>query len=880
MKELLNSISDPDFTSRLKESEKQITPILQTYLTNFPDFTDHSIHHSKRVLNYATLILNNRLEYLNDDEKYILIMAGYLHDVGMCLSSKEKQEIMTVQNFKSEADCIEYIRNIHNELSLSFVDQNWISLRIPNKKYAKAIGLVAMGHRKVDLFDFDTYDLEFIVKGGNEFVCLPYLAAILRLADELDITNDRTPDLLFNKYYPSNPISKNEWDKHKSNYFVNFKNDKIIITAECNDLNIYYGLIEQKNKIESALKDLHKLTRLLPPNRNNLAIEFHHIEQNIETKGFIPKKIGFSFDFKNTFDAFIGRNLYDSDFVAIREVVQNAIDTCLYKKSLIKTYKPIINIQLNDKCLTIEDNGLGMDYFIIENYFAKLNSSFYQRSNVSQNYESIGQFGVGVFAYFLLCDYFDVETKSSQSESIKFRVTKDAENSFYFFDDTNKSEDGTKITLYVNSTLEFGELIKQIEFYFPFIDVPLNLSDNKGNLYRVSKKQFRHDKFKILSENVKFLAKNRIPELDIITSKLNTESFEGVVSMFIILKNNEISPEGLYNIIDKYSHTNYAIYQKGIFVSRYRSIFLHSVTGSINLKRKVNLNISRSQFKDNDYIINVLTSFEINIIKQMFEKWEKKSYIEKYEIVNYFINEYVNVYQYNAVIYDLLKENWILKVYYNFSIKYMSLKEIFQLESFILMHEFSSIRYFDSISEKQMKELFEGVNKHIVLIYDEYAIKKLIKISELSSFKLQFIKGRYNHYIEILPGEKFIPYTNSLLKQCYPFANDNSIIAYPRIGVDRYFNSNNQIIKYIIENSSFIYNNTETKQLFEGLIEHLSEFTFNFSLKPWHYSLVNAIKKANFILSHINAICKENFSLKKDDFPTWIIDEEKKKTIK
>ncbi|MBL0337275.1 MAG: hypothetical protein IPP73_18655 [Chitinophagaceae bacterium] len=86
--------------------------------------------------------------------------------------------------------------------------QNIGKIRHTQRSICGSNWLVGMGHRVADLLDFDRYKPEFPVQSGSEYVCLPYLAAILRLADELDITNDRTPELLFDEYLPDNKVSK------------------------------------------------------------------------------------------------------------------------------------------------------------------------------------------------------------------------------------------------------------------------------------------------------------------------------------------------------------------------------------------------------------------------------------------------------------------------------------------------------------------------------------------------------------------------------------------------------------------------------------------------------------------------------------------------
>ena len=847
-------------------------------MTNFPDYTDHSIDHSKTVLEYAFYCIGDSIQYLTEDEKYILIMAGYLHDIGMCPTKDDKKLIIEKYEISDDTEYIDLIRNIHHELSFKFVEENWEKLKIPNKKYAKAIGLVAMGHRKVNLYDFDLYELEYIVKGGMEFVCLPYLAGILRLADELDITNDRTPDLLFNKYYPDNKISRAEWEKHRANYFVNFKNDRIIITAECTELSVYYGLIEQKNKIETVLKDFHKLLRLLPADRANLLIKYHQIEHNVEAKGFLPKKIGFSFDFQNTFNAFIGKNLYGSDFVAIREVIQNAIDSCLYKKSLNKTFKPEINISFIDNQLIVNDNGLGMDYFIIENYFAKLNSSYYQQSKISKNYESISQFGIGVFSYFLLCDYFDVETKSNNNEAIKFRVTKNADNSFYFFDDASRDQEGTTIKLHLTEKLNFSDIIKQVEFYFTYIDIPLVLSDNNGNHYEINKKKYKIEKTRLIAENVYILAKDRIPELDVIECEQNGDVFEGIVNLFVVKKENKIKPESLYKVVDKYSYSNYKIYQKGIFVSDFRSLFLNYTIGTINLKKKQSLNISRNGFRNSNVLDEVISSFEKDIIKQVFKSWKKEPAEIKHKLSTDFIDEYIKINQYDEGLVAILNQYWIIKIYKDDVIQYIKFGELFSLESFVLLNEFSALNRYRrrDINEVEISKLFKLLKEPIVIIFNSDVTEKIIKLSELSSFRLQMIASNENHFIKINTDKKSIVHRTSLIhKDSIPFEGDNSIIAYPNISVSRYFNSNHPLIKHIIQKESIINKNSAQKKLYEGLIEIIGDFIFDFHLHPSLGRLDEVIKKSNSILEHINSFASENFKLKKKDFPKWVLKYEK-----
>ena len=150
----------------------------------------------------------------------------------------------------------------------------------------------------------------------------------------------------------------------------------------------------------------------------------------------------------------------------MREAIQNSIDSCRYKKSFNSDYEPIITITLCENKLIINDNGLGMDEFIVRNYFSKLASSYYTSETLKNDFDSIGQFGIGVFSYFLLCDSFEIETKMKDKDALKFIVNRDPERYFYFYNDSNNVIEGTKITLHLKNILQLEELVQYIDTTF------------------------------------------------------------------------------------------------------------------------------------------------------------------------------------------------------------------------------------------------------------------------------------------------------------------------------------------------------------------------------------------------------------------------------
>ena len=212
---------------------------------------------------------------------------------------------------------------------------------------------------------------------------------------------------------------------------------------------MYYALLKQYNKIDGVIKYVQKIANTIPQNDRKLKVDYLKLEKDIKTIGFVPKEIGFTFDLQNTINTFIGDNIYQNKFVAIRECLQNAIDTCRYRKQLSKVpYTPEIALTLKEDKLIVSDNGLGMDEFIVEHYFSKLAKSYYTESKISKEFEAISQFGIGVFSYFLICDFFEIESKQDGKSAIKFRATKNAENYFHFYDNSERKPAGTTITFF------------------------------------------------------------------------------------------------------------------------------------------------------------------------------------------------------------------------------------------------------------------------------------------------------------------------------------------------------------------------------------------------------------------------------------------------
>lgn len=874
MEKLLKKIEgNAKFLASIQNCETEVTPILQGFITNFPEYTDHSIIHSKTVLRYAEHLLNDEIEKLNEDEAYILIMAGFLHDIGMCPTAKMKNNILESASFKDSGKTFEnYLRDIHHELSYEYITTFWKELKIVNETYAEAIGLVGMGHRKVELLDFDKYNPEFVVKSGSDFVCLPYLSGVLRLADELDITNDRTPELLYNEYFPTNRISKEEWEKHKSNYFVTFSKPTIKITSKCFDKDLYYALLKQYNKIDEVIKYLQKIINTIPQNDRRLKIDYLKLEKDIKTIGFIPKDIGFSFDLQNTINTFIGDNIYKDKFVAIRECLQNAIDSCRYRKQLSKgSYSPEITIALSGDQLVISDNGLGMNEYIVENYFSKLAKSYYIENRVSQEFEAISQFGIGVFSYFLLCDFFEVESKQEGKESIKFRATKDADNYFRFYDGSTKPSIGTSITIFLKDEMSIDDLLENTKHYIRFVEFPINIVSKEISEI-ITSADFKIDKLEFLGNHIDREYLDALKNLEIIDSYLNNAESEGNLGLlFSKDEKGTYIPFHNYDTLKTYNTSKIELSQKGIFVGGVRDYSFNNVIGKINLKRKNNIDLGRYHIKDSKRVQEITGQFYSVIFTKLFKNWSKELPKKRTSLTTNLLRYYLDSFSINVGHFKDFYNELFFGFYNGKEIEYLPLSEILKIEELVIVNDDNPNSKNIVYDYSTVAEIYQELNKPLLL--QNHGLPSLFLLELFKSRKNQIeIKCKRRHWYFLINTKTIMEAENFLPSRYQAFDFDSKqICAYPGISIETPFNLNHDIIQYYKLNKDKIAKEQRLYKCFDEFFKVLHDFTFNIHSSSFPVkNPTSEIKYINSLLAKVNSIHNTNFVLSEKDFSSWI----------
>ena len=248
--------------------------ILTRYKNLFPEYTDHSQFHSLTVIDSCNrLIGRGQINKMNKDEIFVLLMGCYLHDVGMGIGDKDYEE------FKVHFDADKYfaehpgdskadfVRNYHNEFSGLFIEKYADLFDLPSKEHAYAIKQVARGHRKTDLYDESEYPSAYKMPNGNE-VCLPYLASLIRLADEIDVAASRNPILLYDIDLISDEVAILENRKLQAVDTVKMTKSAFILSTYETDPKV----VEALNKVVDKMQETLDLCRDVVSKRSEFVI--------------------------------------------------------------------------------------------------------------------------------------------------------------------------------------------------------------------------------------------------------------------------------------------------------------------------------------------------------------------------------------------------------------------------------------------------------------------------------------------------------------------------------------------------------------------------------------------------------------------------------
>jgi hypothetical protein len=196
-----------------------------------PGFTPHGPEHSKSVEDIMHRLIPDRESFskLTERERYYLLASAWLHDIGMICGIEEGDSQLAPED----------IRVNHHKRSETFIVNNHAKICVDYHD-APAMGLLAHFHGE------DLRNCTPILPVGTETVRLALLAAYLRTADALDISQSRSPMLNYAICLAYNiPMSsKLHWIKSRliSGIDISPKDHRITVTFKTLHDDDYHAL--------------------------------------------------------------------------------------------------------------------------------------------------------------------------------------------------------------------------------------------------------------------------------------------------------------------------------------------------------------------------------------------------------------------------------------------------------------------------------------------------------------------------------------------------------------------------------------------------------------------------------------------------------------
>lgn len=264
---------DPGLHQRFSDTVFALQQILSNYKLIFPDFTDHTELHSLNIIEFCNNLIGEQIDKLNADEMYVLLLGCYFHDTGMGISHADFDEFSKQINFgnyfetHSRDNYPEIVRNFHHEFSGLFLRKYEKFFEFPSEEHLFAIIQISRGHRKTDLNDEKEYPINLKVPNGHT-ICLPYLSALVRLADEIDITASRNSKAIYDLNKIVKEIDLIEFMKHEAVRSLEITDKAFIVGIKSDDQKIIEGL----NILVSKMKKTLDYCRSVVNNRTSFII--------------------------------------------------------------------------------------------------------------------------------------------------------------------------------------------------------------------------------------------------------------------------------------------------------------------------------------------------------------------------------------------------------------------------------------------------------------------------------------------------------------------------------------------------------------------------------------------------------------------------------
>jgi len=489
------------------------------------EYTLHDVDHLRRVLILMEKLMPaDTIIKLSVPELMLLICAAFFHDIGMAPSQEELESYevywdllpenqqkasaefkkfcmghpeaankinkLDIQGRFSESQLIkrhlvsEFIRKTHAQRAADVIDKEWNQKFVyKDSDLTAEFAQICYSHSE-DALRLREMDSS-ILCGDGVYVCLPFVGVLLRLADLIDFDAKRTPEVLFQHLAIRNSISLQEWKKHRSIDAWDLSPGVLRFSAKCEHPAIEFAIRQFCDVIDQELSLCNVvISRLSDSIRTPFPSQYKiPLATQVDRSKIGPKRTPatnkpiysyhetrFNLNKKQVIELLMGTRLYGNPETALRELVQNSIDACLFRQAMendwgTTSYRPSVEIRfvrnLGEDILEVNDNGSGMDLEIIDKFYSNVGTSFYKsiefnelKSQLNLSRIPISRFGIGVLSCFMVSDDLLVNTKrvkGNYESGEALEVTVEGVESIYYIKEGTKASPGTDTRLVLRS---------------------------------------------------------------------------------------------------------------------------------------------------------------------------------------------------------------------------------------------------------------------------------------------------------------------------------------------------------------------------------------------------------------------------------------------
>jgi molecular chaperone HtpG len=192
----------------------------------------------------------------------------------------------------------------------------------------------------------------------------------------------------------------------------------------------------------------------------------------------------------------LAEHLYSTQRVGVRELIQNAHDSCVRRavEGPPPGFCPRIDLSVDpaSHVLRVADNGCGLTEQEILTYLTVIGCGYtrelrdrLEAADPSASWELIGQFGIGFISAFLIASHVTVQTRSSDGPPLRWTSSGDQH---YDLTAGDRTEIGTTIELRLKPSAIFllhePNLLDVVREYADFLPIPIHVngSPDRANL--------------------------------------------------------------------------------------------------------------------------------------------------------------------------------------------------------------------------------------------------------------------------------------------------------------------------------------------------------------------------------------------------------------